>query len=119
MIASGDLVLIEDPSLQTALIRFRERSRSVSERRTFADQMITDGYHSMSSKVDFLAWAPRVLGTTTPPDRWPWDQLADDVVFRSALYSITAPGLQNHRDALSSFADELELLRAAIESVAH
>lgn len=114
MVASGDLVLIDDPTLQTSLIRFRDRARSSSQRRAFAYEMIMDGYRAMSSRADFLTWAPVVFGTAPVPDPWPWERLANDVVFRSGIYSI-ANGLRNHRNALEDFGREIQQLHSSVQ----
>lgn len=114
MVAAGDLVLFDDPALQNALIRFRDRARSASALRASAYQMRMDGTRAMWGRADFLAWSPWVFGTTTASSPWNWDRLATDVVFRSGIFSI-ANGLQLHRAALDTFDDELQQLRSALQ----
>jgi len=113
MIASGDLTLVRDPSLQSALIRFQERSRAMVDRRILGDEMTMQGFRSMIAKGDFLVWAPQILGTSPTGDRWSWSELAGDVAFRNGIYSMVI-AIRSHRLALDTLAVELERLRTAV-----
>jgi len=113
MVATGDISLIEDPAVQDDLIRFREQSRVMEDHRALADEMIMEGFRSLSATADFLVWGPALFSTTPTGDRWPWAELATDVTFRNGIYS-AANGVRNHRMALASFATELERVRSAL-----
>jgi hypothetical protein len=99
MVATGDISLVEDPNVEAALIRFREQSRVLEDHRALAEEMILEGFRSMTATADFLVWGPVLFGSTPTGERWRWTDLAADVTFRNGIYS-AADRVRNHRLAL-------------------
>lgn len=117
MISSGDIALVNDRALQSALTRFRERVQAVSGRRILAEEVFMDGYRALMQSADMLRWAPGVFDASPTEQEWPWEDLADDITFRNAIYGM-ALGVRNHRLALNRLEVDIETLREALPQTA-
>ena len=122
MVASGDLLLIRDETLRTALMRFQAAPDRLASVQEYADQMIFEGMRTISSRADVNVLAARsdhIVGTEgqlagTLVEPWDWAELSRDVAFRSAIYYL-AIGTGNHLEGLTAFAEELATVRQALD----
>jgi hypothetical protein len=124
MVASGDLLLIQDQELRVALMRFEAAPARLASVQEYADDMIVEGMRTVGSRADVAVLAARsqqLAGLEGREDwdveRWDWAELSRDVAFRSAIYYL-AIGTGNHLRGLAEFSEGSVTVRAALQNAA-